>query len=254
MWSSQFLQRRGPERSGGPRHKNVRKCRFYTPWPRHHPAATFLPGRGSRDRGIFRHDHARWRTRLRRILGVARQDEPPCCFSWRSSGHLSSVSAGGGGWPATTPPGEAPPSPPRPPQHSSRAAGRSDDVVAVSSPQKVQRTARRLDGKARRPRISGIFERGATQPARMHRRSNAAFVTFTTGCQGASGSRSMECSRAVLSSRPATRSHMIHVRQDPGRDRDSRDRRRRLLRSRRENSGQVLDEAMQAHVSARRHA
>src|SRR5262245_4850429 len=35
------------------------------------------------------------------------------------------------------------------------------------------RTARRPDGKARRLRISGIFERGATQPAGMHRRSNA---------------------------------------------------------------------------------
>jgi len=35
------------------------------------------------------------------------------------------------------------------------------------------RTARRPDGKARRLRISGIFEGGATQPAGMHRRSNA---------------------------------------------------------------------------------
>ena len=36
------------------------------------------------------------------------------------------------------------------------------------------RRARRLADKARRPRISGIFERGATQSARMHRPSNAA--------------------------------------------------------------------------------
>src|SRR4249919_459861 len=40
------------------------------------------------------------------------------------------------------------------------------------------RRARRLDGKARRPRISGTFEEGATQPApggsRMHRPPNAA--------------------------------------------------------------------------------
>ena len=35
------------------------------------------------------------------------------------------------------------------------------------------RAARRPDGKARRLRISGIFEGGATQPAGMHRRSNA---------------------------------------------------------------------------------
>src|SRR5689334_16521225 len=37
---------------------------------------------------------------------------------------------------------------------------------------RAPRTARRPNGKARRPRISGIFERGAT-PAGMHRRSNA---------------------------------------------------------------------------------
>src|SRR6185503_2384404 len=36
------------------------------------------------------------------------------------------------------------------------------------------KTARRPAGTARRPRISGIFEGGATQPAGMHRRSNAA--------------------------------------------------------------------------------
>src|SRR2546423_14887798 len=35
------------------------------------------------------------------------------------------------------------------------------------------RTARRPAGKARRPRISGIFDGGATQPDGMHRRSNA---------------------------------------------------------------------------------
>src|SRR5947209_3669020 len=35
------------------------------------------------------------------------------------------------------------------------------------------RTARRPADKARRPRISGIFEEGATPPAGMHRRSNA---------------------------------------------------------------------------------
>src|SRR5437899_9706191 len=37
-----------------------------------------------------------------------------------------------------------------------------------------RRRARRPAGKARRPRIPGVFERGATQPAGMHRPSNAA--------------------------------------------------------------------------------
>ena len=37
----------------------------------------------------------------------------------------------------------------------------------------ARRAARRPDGKARQPRISGIFEGGATQPAGMHRRPNA---------------------------------------------------------------------------------
>src|SRR2546427_10686852 len=36
------------------------------------------------------------------------------------------------------------------------------------------RRARRPAGKARRPRIPGVFERGATQPPGMHRPSNAA--------------------------------------------------------------------------------
>src|SRR5204862_5313557 len=40
------------------------------------------------------------------------------------------------------------------------------------SPGVAPRPARRPDGKARRPRISGIFEGGATQPAGMHRRPN----------------------------------------------------------------------------------
>src|SRR5687767_15330206 len=35
------------------------------------------------------------------------------------------------------------------------------------------RAARRPAGKARRPRISGIFEEGATPPAGMHRGPNA---------------------------------------------------------------------------------
>src|SRR5262249_54117073 len=38
---------------------------------------------------------------------------------------------------------------------------------------RAPRTARRPHGKARRPRISGIFEGGATPPPGMHRRSNA---------------------------------------------------------------------------------
>src|SRR5260370_40383303 len=46
---------------------------------------------------------------------------------------------------------------------------------SVVSPKFVvaPRAARRPPGKARRVRISGIFERGATPPGGMHRRPNA---------------------------------------------------------------------------------
>src|SRR6058998_2473619 len=57
------------------------------------------------------------------------------------------------------------------------AAGQSCTTLLTArgeSPGVAPRPARRPDGKARRPRISGIFEGGATQPAGMHRRPNAA--------------------------------------------------------------------------------
>src|SRR5206468_5485661 len=50
----------------------------------------------------------------------------------------------------------------------------SNLVARGESPGVAPRPARRPDGKARRLRISGIFEGGATQPAGMHRRPNAA--------------------------------------------------------------------------------
>ena len=57
------------------------------------------------------------------------------------------------------------------------AAGQSCTTLLTArgeSPGVALRPARRPDGKARRLRISGIFEGGATQPAGMHRRPNAA--------------------------------------------------------------------------------
>src|SRR5438874_1384082 len=40
----------------------------------------------------------------------------------------------------------------------------------------ASRAARRPHGKARRPRIAGLFEGGATQPGGMHRRPNATVI------------------------------------------------------------------------------
>ena len=73
------------------------------------------------------------------------------------------------------------------------------------------RTARRPAGKARRPRISGIFEGGATQPAGDHHRSNADGVAPRTASpldglarsciRGVRGTRSVRASEC----RPAAR-------------------------------------------------
>ena len=57
----------------------------------------------------------------------------------------------------------------------------------VVKPRVAPRAARRPLDKARRGRILGIFDRGATQSGGMHRRSNAA-GTLATGCQGCSAS------------------------------------------------------------------
>ena len=61
--------------------------------------------------------------------------------------------------------------------HDADAIQAANENLTLNSPWcnsiVAPRTARRPAGKARRPRISGIFEGGATQPAGMHRRSNA---------------------------------------------------------------------------------
>src|SRR5436309_1642911 len=70
----------------------------------------------------------------------------------------------------------------RPPdviRHSIAARGESlashrDGRGAPGSPTRQPRWGPRPAGKARRPRIPGVFERGATQPAGMHRSTNAA--------------------------------------------------------------------------------
>ena len=60
-----------------------------------------------------------------------------------------------------------------------RALGESAEQPVVK-PRVAPRAARRPPDKARRGRILGIFDRGATQSGGMHRRSNAA-GTFATG-------------------------------------------------------------------------
>ena len=61
--------------------------------------------------------------------------------------------------------------------HDADAIQAANENLTLNSPWcnsiVAPRTARRPAGKARRPRISGIFEGGATQPVGMHRRSNA---------------------------------------------------------------------------------
>ena len=56
--------------------------------------------------------------------------------------------------------------------------------VALSGPPRkygdAPRPSMRPAGKARRPRIPGVFEGGATQPGGMQRRTNAAVFTRRT--------------------------------------------------------------------------
>jgi hypothetical protein len=73
------------------------------------------------------------------------------------------------------------------------------------------RRARRPAGKARRPRIPGVFERGATQPPGMHRPSNAVRLSpravsrhsGTTTCRLPPTSRAVLPERARPPARPA---------------------------------------------------
>src|SRR5947207_6308780 len=68
------------------------------------------------------------------------------------------------------------------------------------------RRARRPAGKARRPRIPGVFERGATQPAGMHRPSNAARLS-----PRAAKPRAPAATLRARTSLSIARSHLVYL-------------------------------------------
>ena len=90
-----------------------------------------------------------------------------------------------------------------PPTCTSAGCGRSWQPVVnprvAPRPEGADKGPRRPPDQARRGRILGIFDRGATQSGGMHRRSNAA-GTFATGCRDRPAAGSRRCSVSATAS------------------------------------------------------